>query len=284
MSGSGQIVVNGVTRELAQGPDRSLLHALRDELGLTGAKPGCGEGECGACTVLLDGAPVQACQTRVSEAAGHAIATVEGLARDGRLHPVQRAFLETGALQCGYCTAGMLMSTVALLERDANPDDDRIRAALAGNICRCGTYPRILRAVHRAAELSRDGDADPMPAAPAAPIAPAGESRRPPRPWDKTRPEERDFFEVLPEGLVVVYEPTPSGAWTTSAGAWLHVGADGVVTAFTGKVDVGQDNRTALSLRVAEELRVHLGAVRLVMGDTDVCPFDEGTFGSRPSP
>ena len=285
MSGSGQIVVNGVTHELAPGPDRSLLHALRDELGLTGAKPGCGEGECGACTVLLDGAPVLACQTRVSEAAGHAIATVEGLARDGRLHPVQRAFLEVGALQCGYCTAGMLMSTVALLERDADPDDDRVRAALAGNVCRCGTYPRILRAVHRAAELTRDGGADPRPAiAPAAPVAPAGESRRPQRPWDMTRPEERDFFEVLPDGLVVVHEPASSGSWTTSAGAWLHVGADGVVTAFTGKVDVGQDNRTALSLRVAEELRVPLSGVRLVMGDTDVCPFDEGTFGSRSMP
>ncbi|HXQ95770.1 MAG TPA: 2Fe-2S iron-sulfur cluster-binding protein, partial [Candidatus Acidoferrales bacterium] len=104
MTDTAEIRVNGVARRLAQEPDRSLLYALREELGLTGAKPGCGEGACGACTVLLDGAPVLACQTRVSDAAGHAVATVEGLARDGRLHPVQQAFLEVGALQCGYCT------------------------------------------------------------------------------------------------------------------------------------------------------------------------------------
>ena len=110
---------------------------------------------------------------------------------------------------------------------------------------------------------------------------------RPRRPWDLTRPEERDYFAVLPDGLVVVREPdrsARSGGWTTSTGAWLHVGADGVVTAFTGKVDVGQDNRTALSLRVAEELRVPLASVRLVMGDTDLCPYDLGTFGSRSMP
>ena len=158
MTGSAQIVVNGAARELALEPDRSLLDVLREEFGLTGAKPGCGEGACGACTVLLDGAPVRACQVRAADAAGGAVITVEGLVRDGQLHPVQRAFLEVGALQCGYCTAGMIMSTVALLEQDADPDDAQIRTALAGNVCRCCTYPRILRAVRRAAELARDAD------------------------------------------------------------------------------------------------------------------------------
>ena len=276
-----RFVVNGVAREVALEPDRSLLMVLRDELGLTGAKPGCGEGACGACTVILDGAPVLACQSRVSEAAGRSVTTAEGLARDGHLHPVQRAFLEVGALQCGYCTTGMIMRTVALLGEDAHPDDARIRTALAGNICRCGTYPRIQRAVHRAAELMADPDAWATAAPATDPAKPSSGTPRPRRPWDLTRPADRDYFAVLPEGLVVVREPAPSGGWAASSGAWLHVDADGVVTAFTGKVDVGQDNRTALSLRVAEELRVPLAAVRLVMGDTDVCPYDVGTFGSR---
>ncbi len=303
MSESVPIVVNGSPRELAAAPPSSLLFALRDELGLTGAKPGCGEGECGACTVLLDGTPVRACQVRVGDAAGHAIRTVEGLAVDGGLHPVQLAFLEVGAFQCGYCTAGMIMSTFALLEEDADPDDGRIRAALQGNLCRCCAYPRIIRAVGRAAELGRAaeparaaaptvGDALPPGIGPGSPAEPtpggvaAWPAVRPRVPWDLARPEERDWFAVLPEGLVVVHEPAPdeSAGWTTSAGAWLHVGTDGIATAFTGKVDVGQDNRTALSLLVAEELRLPLSAVRLVMGDTDLCPRDQGTFGSRSMP
>ncbi len=123
---------------------------------------------------------------------------------------------------------------------------------------------------------------------PALPDGGAGASAglRPRHPWDLCRLEERDYFDVLPEGLVVVLEPAqdPSAGWTTSFGAWLHLGVDGVATAFTGKVDVGQDNRTALSLLVAEELRLPLDAVRLVMGDTDVCPHDLGTFGSRSIP
>ncbi len=286
-----QIVVNGVARELAPGPDRSLLFALREELGLTGAKPGCGEGVCGACTVLLGGEAVRACQTHISEVAGRPVTTVEGLARDGRPHPVQRAFAEIGAFQCGYCTAGMIMGTVALLEHDADPDEERIKSALEGNVCRCCTYPRILRAVRRPSELARDPDGptglEPLVAGPGTPA----EMARPRQPWDLTSPEQRDYFGPLPEGLVLVREPgrtrgrpERSAGWSTSTGAWLHVGADGVVTTFTGKVDVGQDNRTALSMRVAEELRVPLAAIRLVMGDTDVCPFDAGTFGSRSMP
>ena len=289
MAGSRQVVVNGVARDVAPEPDRSLLFALREELGLTGAKPGCGEGMCGACTVLLDGTPVRACQARVSEAVGHAVTTIEGLASDGHLHPVQRAFLEVGALQCGYCTAGMIMSSVALLEQAPDPSDAEVRAALEGNVCRCCTYPRILRAVRRASELARDPDHADLAWPPpfAASAGPLAGSVRPRRPWDLTSARQRDYFDVLPEGLVVVLEPAKAagpGRWVTSAGAWIHVGADGMATAFTGKVDVGQDNRTALTLRVAEELRLPRAAVRLVMGDTDICPFDAGTFGSRSMP
>src|ERR1035437_8142597 len=291
MIGSAQIVVNGLARELGPEPDRSLVDVLREEFELTGAKPGCGEGACGACTVLLDGAPVRACQVRAADTAGHAISTVEGLPSNGHLHPVQRAFLEIGALQCGYCTAGMIMSTVALLEQDGDPVDTQDKTALAGNVCRCCTYPRILRAVHRAAELARDEDGRTGPEPLAASAGLPAASARPRRPWDLTPAQERDYFDLLPDGLVVVREPgkapggrESSGGWSTSTGAWLHLDAHGTVTAFTGKVDVGQDNRTALSLRVAEELRVPLAAVRLVMGDTDVCPFDVGTFGSRSMP
>ncbi len=143
--------VNGTRRVAHASPDRSLLSVLRDELDLTGAKYGCGEGQCGACTVLLDGSPVRSCITRVSEAAGKRITTIEGLEREGRLHPLQEAFLETGAMQCGYCTPGMIMSGVSLLSKNAAPTDNEIIHGMQGNICRCGTYPRIVAAVRLAA-------------------------------------------------------------------------------------------------------------------------------------
>jgi nicotinate dehydrogenase subunit B len=276
--------VNGIAHQPAPGPDRSLLIELRDGLGLLGAKPGCGEGVCGACTVLLDGAPARACQVHLSDVGGRSVRTVEGLASDGRLHPVQQAFLELGAFQCGYCTPGMILGTVALLERDPDPDAGATRSALHDNVCRCGSYPRIARA-GRGAPHHRGGGSPAATAAraPAAAGAAAPAHRRPRRPWDLSRAVDRDWFDVLPPGLIVVHEPGPSAAgdWTTSAGAWLHVGADGAVTAFTGKVDVGQDNRTALSMLVADELGVALDAVSMVMGDTDLCPHDQGTFGSR---
>ena len=143
--------VNGTRRVAHASPDRSLLSVLRDELDLTGAKYGCGEGQCGACTVLLDGSPVRSCITRVSEAAGKRITTIEGLEHGGRLHPLQEAFLETGAMQCGYCTPGMIMSGVSLLSKNANPTEADVVHGMQGNICRCGTYPRIVAAVRLAA-------------------------------------------------------------------------------------------------------------------------------------
>ncbi len=299
-----QLVVNGQARELPAAPERSLLDALRDELGLMGPKPGCGEGVCGACTVLVDGEPVRSCRTWLSEVAGHAVTTIEALPSGGRLHPVQQAFLDAGAFQCGYCTPGMVMASVALIDGvrsgdgdGAAPlDDAAIRAGLETNVCRCGTYVRILEAVRAASagapgsgagdgtDLVASGRSRPQPAPP--PDDTPIDLPRPRRPWDSTPTSERDWFEVLPPGLVVVREAAPSEnpGWRTTWGAWLHVGADGRVTAFTGKVDGGQDNRTALTLRVAEELRVPVDAVALVMGDTDVCPHDIGTFGSRSMP
>ena len=128
-----------------------LLWVLRDELELTGAKYGCGEGQCGACTVLIDGAPVRSCITRVSAVAGKEITTIEGLAQNGKLHPLQEAFIQADALQCGYCTPGMILSASALLKKTPQPTEPEIRRALQGNICRCGTYPRIIAAVQMAA-------------------------------------------------------------------------------------------------------------------------------------
>ncbi|HMD07178.1 MAG TPA: (2Fe-2S)-binding protein [Candidatus Acidoferrum sp.] len=132
-------------------PETPLLTALREELGLTGTKYGCGEGQCGACTVLMDGAPRRSCQIPVSAAAKKSITTIEGLERDGQLHPVQQAFLDAGAFQCAYCTSGMIMSSVAFLKANPRPTSAEIIQSLQGNICRCGTHPRVIEAVRQAA-------------------------------------------------------------------------------------------------------------------------------------
>jgi len=147
-----ELYVNGTRRPVNASADRSLLSVLRDDLDLTGAKYGCGEGQCGACTVLVDGQAVRSCITRVAAVEGKRIITIEGLERDGNLHPLQEAFLETGAMQCGYCTAGMIMSGVSLLAQNGGPTVSEIVHGMQGNICRCGTYPRIVAAVRIAAQ------------------------------------------------------------------------------------------------------------------------------------
>jgi aerobic-type carbon monoxide dehydrogenase small subunit (CoxS/CutS family) len=146
-----ELLINGVKRRVAADDERSLLSVLREELDLTGTKYGCGEGRCGACTVLLDGQPVRSCRTPAVTVAGRQVTTVEGLERDGRLHPLQEAFLEVGAMQCGYCIAGMIMSGVGLLEKNPRPTEEEIVRAMTGNVCRCGTYPRVVAAIQRAA-------------------------------------------------------------------------------------------------------------------------------------
>jgi nicotinate dehydrogenase subunit B len=329
MSDSLDLSVNGAAHQVAAEPGRSLLTALREEIGLTGAKNGCGEGACGTCTVLVAGKPVRACVTPVQEVSGP-VTTIEGLAGPEALHPAQQGFAELDAMQCGYCTPGMIVTATALLAEHPDPDEPLIRETMRGNVCRCGGYLRITRAVRRAAELTAgaapadtEPDADPAaagsparggppaaspvpaqaapPAAgsasgasvPSAASAPGDHAKR--VPWDLHDASDRDYFAVLSDGLVSVlppgnvpaaagFRPPGPGAWDANGGAWLHVGSNGAVTAFTGKVDVGQDNRTALCMLVAEELGVPYDAVRLVQGDTDVCPFDVGTFGSRSMP
>jgi len=152
---SATLFVNGRKREVSASPQQPLLWVLRDELQLTGTKYGCGEGQCGACTVLLEGKAVRSCVTPLSVAVGKNVTTIEGLAKGDALHPVQQAFLREEAFQCGYCTSGMIVSAVELLSTRPNPSDAQIREAMQGNICRCGTYPRIVAAVRDAAQSAQ---------------------------------------------------------------------------------------------------------------------------------
>ncbi len=144
--------VNGERKSVTTDPARPLLDVLREDLGLTGAKFGCGERQCGACTVLINGRPAFSCATRVVTANNREIETIDGLAKGDKLHPVQEAFLAEGAMQCGYCTTGMIMNAVALLREKPKPSPDEIRSAMDRNMCRCGTHLRIMAAVARAAE------------------------------------------------------------------------------------------------------------------------------------
>lgn len=143
--------VNGDDHPTAVPVHKTLLEVLREDLGLTGTKHGCEVGECGTCTVLIDGEPVLSCLTLAADAQGHEIATVEGLSSNGQLHPLQIAFAKRGAAQCGYCTPGMLLTAKALLDRTPNPSEDEIKEALSGNLCRCTGYLKILEAVELAA-------------------------------------------------------------------------------------------------------------------------------------
>lgn len=149
--------VNGAVRDCDAAPDRSLLSVLRDDLALTGTKYGCGEGQCGACTVLLGGVPVRSCMTPVGMIGRQKITTIEGLESNGRLHPLQEALLEVGAFQCAYCASGMVMSGVALLASNPQPTEAEIVQFMDGNICRCGAYQRIIDAVKRAAATLAKG-------------------------------------------------------------------------------------------------------------------------------
>jgi aerobic-type carbon monoxide dehydrogenase small subunit (CoxS/CutS family) len=152
-----EIEVNGKRHAVHYRPETPLLYVLRDELGFTGTKYGCGEGQCGSCTVLVAGQPRRSCQIAVSAVAGKPVTTIEGLEKDGRLHPVQQAFIDAGAFQCAYCTPGMIMSSVGLLQANPNPSPEEVTQFLQGNVCRCGTHPRIAEAVRQAAKTMQEG-------------------------------------------------------------------------------------------------------------------------------
>jgi carbon-monoxide dehydrogenase small subunit len=144
--------VNGETVEAAVDPNRTLIQLLREDLGLTGTKHGCGLGDCGACTVILDGKPVNSCLVLAVQANGRDVITIEGLAENGKLHPIQQAFVDKGAIQCGFCSPGMILSAKALLESNPRPAEQEIRTAISGNLCRCTGYQKIVEAIQEAAK------------------------------------------------------------------------------------------------------------------------------------
>jgi CO/xanthine dehydrogenase Mo-binding subunit len=259
------LTVNGQVHHLDLEPDTPLLYVLRNDLGLKAAKYGCGTGQCGACTVLVDGRARPSCRLPVASVQGREITTLEGLGAcdpvraDSALDPVQQAFIDEGAVQCGFCTPGMIVAARALLNRYPDPSDEQIRAALNRNLCRCGVYDRVRRAVHGAAELARARAVRSMLCVGSYEL----------------RSEEAPGTGVdgsLPSPLL----------HTPDIDAWVRINADETVTVFTGKVELGQDLRTSIAMIGAEELDVSLERVQVVMADTGRSP-DEGYTGSSMS-
>jgi len=238
--------VNGESHTLTVDPKTPLLYVLRNDLELTGPKYGCGSEQCGACKVLVDGEAVPSCQLPAGQVQNLPIITVEGLGNEGALHPLQEAFVAEQAIQCGYCAAGMIMAAQGLLNRVRYPTDDQIREALADNLCRCGVYDRVRRAIRY--RIGRPAGSPPY------------EVRQ-----DASGPVAADGEPSLPRSL----QQTPE------LDRWLRIDEGGTITAFSGKVEYGQGIKTALAQIVAEELDVSLARVRVVMADTALTP-DEG--------
>ena len=236
--------VNGSDHRVEADPKTPLLYVLRNDLGLKSAKFGCGLGQCGTCRVLIDGEAALACQTPVGTAEGRAITTLEGLGTPDNLHPLQEAFVEENAAQCGYCTSGMIIAAKALLDKNPHPSDAEIRTAMAPNLCRCGTYDRVRRAIKRAAgePVARPYEAQNGP-----PLGGPAPDAGLPRPLQRY-PEVDD---------------------------WVRIDPGGTITLFTGKVELGQDIRTSVAMIGADELDVALARIRVVTGDTARTP-DEG--------
>ena len=245
-----ELRVNGETRRLELRPETPLLYALRNDLGLKSAKYGCGSELCGACKVLVDGVAVPSCQLPLGHVAGLDVITAEGLANGDELHPLQEAFLEEQAAQCGYCTAGMLMAAQGLLNRARYPSDDEIREALSGNLCRCGVYDRVRRAIKlRIGRLEAPNvhviEGDPLP----------DDSK------ETAASSSLERFPLIDD--------------------WIAINEDRSVSVFSGKAELGQGIATALAQIAAEELDVALGRIRVVMADTQLTPDEGGTTGSR---
>ena len=286
--------INGRTHEVEGDPDDSLLSVLRYDLDLTGSKFGCGEGACGACTVLIDNQAARSCVTRLNAVAGKAVTTIEGLGGQ-QLHPVQQAFLDAEAFQCGYCTPGMVIATVSLLRTNPAPSDADIARVMDRNVCRCGTYPRIVRAVKLAAErMKAAGSADSGVTSMNRPADPEIEVERyelfeaAPYRFELERREFMRIFSAMGGGLLVFASMPGTSAQESGRGgqqgassdvsAWVHIDEKGHITGYTGKTEIGQNIRTSLAQAIADELRVPLDRVSLVMADTDLVPFDQGTF------
>ena len=247
--------VNGHTHTLTLEPDTPLLYILRNDLGLKSAKFGCGLGQCGACKVLVDGKATHACRTPVGSVQGHEVTTIEGLGTAEALHPLQQAFIDEGAVQCGFCTSGMIITAKALLDRTPHPTDADIQAAMTGNLCRCGTYDRVRRAIQRAA-----GNSEPFP---------TFEIQ-----IQSLQPTTHNPQPTIPESL-----PRPL-LQNPDLDDWVRVNTDGTITLFTGKVELGQDLRTSVAMIGADELDVSLARIRVVMADTGQTPNEGYTVSS----
>ena len=245
--------VNGENYIVQAEPDTPLLYILRNDLGLKGAKFACGLGQCGACKIIMDGQAVQACKIPLHTVQNSQITTIEGVQQDGALHPIQQAFIDEQATQCGFCTGGMIIAAKSLLDRIPHPSDAEIRQAMAGNLCRCGVYDRINRAVKLA----------------------SGQEPSTPVYTDVHQDSAHSDMSLSPQ--------IPSSlVKTPDLDAWIRFNIDETVTLFTGKMEMGQDLRTSIAMIGAEELGVSLNRVRVVMADTERSP-DEGYTASSMS-
>jgi nicotinate dehydrogenase subunit B len=273
-----RLTVNGAERTVTCEPDTPLLDVLRHDLGLAGPKFGCGMGLCGACLVLIEGRARSSCDLAVS-AVGGPVTTVEGLpGGDGRLHPVQQAFIDEQAAQCGYCTSGMVMAAVGLLCDRPAPTEQEVRAALDGNLCRCGTHDRIIRAVQKAAAQTSGGSA-------VVPRPPAGQVLASQVPAGGTQPGEGPVLAPRPpvaeSGVQSSVSPLPADlAANPVLARWLDFSREGQVTIRIGKVEYGQGIWTALAQVAAEELQVALARVRVASVSTSTSPNEGITAGS----
>src|SRR5580658_9133443 len=276
------LTVNGAESSVTCEPDTSLLDVLRHDLGLAGPRFGCGMGLCGACFVLIEGRARASCDLPVS-AVGGPVTTVEGLPGGGRLHPVQQAFVDEQAAQCGYCTSGMVMAAVGLLRDRPAPTEQEVREALDGNLCRCGTHGRIIRAVQKAAGQMSGGRA-------VVPCPPAAEVLVSQVPAGGTQPAEGPVLApptgspsppVAESGVPSSVSPLPADlAANPVLARWLDFSRDGEVTVGVGKVEYGQGIWTALAQVAAEELQVTLARVRVAPVSTGTSPDEGVTAGS----
>ena len=248
--------VNGGIHRVLVEPDTPLLYVLRNDLGLKGAKFACGLEQCGACKIIIDGQAVPSCRIPVQSVQGCEITTIEGLGTPDDLHPLQKAFIDEQAVQCGFCVSGMIIAAKALLDRNPCPTDADIQADMSANLCRCGVYERVLGAIKRATGRSTTAS-----------VCEEGVINKP-----EFEPESHSPTpaENLPVSLVQ----------TPDLDAWVRINSDGTITLFTGKVEFGQDIRTSIAMIGAEELDVSLERIRVVMGDTAQTPNEGYTVSS----
>ena len=304
-----ELRINGKTVKVDADRERHLLGVLRDDLGLTGAKYGCGEGRCGACTVLIDGTPTRSCITRLGAVAAREITTIEALEKDGKLHPLQQAFLDAGAMQCALLYRRNDHDRARTPPREPQPDapgDRRVHGweyLPVWDLSADHRRPpqgradaRRRRADERPHRMIRDRGRDRhraralrvlrragLPLRAGSPRLPQGDRRRPPGPLPAGSRRRRRRGPT-PRRSAAWGRRTGGQSGPQDLGAWLHIGEDGRISVYTGKAEVGQNIRTSLAQAVAEELRTPVASIHMVMADTKLTPYDMGTFGSMTTP